>query len=138
MDRIISAPRPRRFDVMEDKRSENLDGGFENSEQSFGHMAPHHASAIPNATGYLKMNSYDHYRAMVFAASLPDEPKISDSSPTADHPFSAGYSDWDQKIIDRAAELCGFPGKKLGSRYSEEMPEIHKHSPTNHNSGIHK
>ena len=136
MAREISKLRPRRYPVTEAKIKIDIDKS-EKGQQGFGKMSPDHAAAIPHATGYLGMDSYHHYRAMLLAASLPDEPKISISSPTADHPFSAGYSDWDQQIIDRAAQLCGFPGKKLGSRYSEEPEHINRSSPANHNSGKH-
>ena len=138
MAREISALRPRRYAVTEAKKIDIGDDSTATGKgQGLGQMANDHAAPIPHATGYLGMDAYHHYRAMLFAASLPDEPNINISSPTADHPFSAGYSDWDQKIIDRAAQLCGFPGTKLGSRHSEEPEHIHKNSPVNHNSGKH-
>ena len=125
-ERPISGSRSKRFPILE---TSIVDG------QGKGKLRPDHSSVIPNASWYPTMDTYGHYRAMVFAASLPDEPKIAQSSPVADHPFSAGYSEWDQKIIDRAAQLCGFTPAKLADRYSKEPDDIHKISPNNHNSG---
>jgi hypothetical protein len=140
MSREISAIRPRRFPLVEanGRPKEHAPEHKTNSfDQGLGKMPSEKSTALPNATGYLKMDSYHHYRAMILAASLPDEPQISIDSPTADHPFAAGYTDIDQQIIDRAAELCGFAATKLGSKRSVENDFVHKISPHNANSGKH-
>ena len=103
-----------------------------------GKFEDDHLSAMTNPTHYPTMDAYGHMRAMTLCASLPDEPKLSGSSATEDHPFSAGYSEWDQKMINRAAQLCGFPARKLGTGYSKEGADVHSTSPVNHNSGKHK
>jgi|ERR1039457_244369 hypothetical protein len=131
--REISPMRPHRFSVAESKEdmmvADNDSGG-----QGEGKLNPDHSSALPNAAWYPEMTPYGHMRSLVMAASLPNEPKMSKSSPVSDHPFSAGYSDWDQKIIDRAAQLCGFTPAKLSNRYSQEQEEVHKISPVNSKS----
>ncbi len=95
------------------------------------------AAAIPNATSYKGGDAYFHYRALVMAASLPDPPRIPAYSFTEDQPFSVGYTDADQEMIDAAAKLCGFPGKRISSSKSKEGDDVHKISPTNNNSGKH-
>jgi hypothetical protein len=107
------------------------------SEVAHGSIEPEAAAGLPSPTTYNNGDQYFHMRAMVLAASLPDEPKISAYGPYEDNAFSIGYTQADQDIIDRAAALCGRVGKKLGSKNSLEMPEIHRHSPNNHNSGKH-
>ena len=124
--RQSSEMRTRRFPISE---------GQSTSVEGEGHLSQDHSKAIPNAQWYPEMSPYGHMRALVLAASFPDEPKIAKSSPVSDHPFSAGYSDWDQKIIDMAAKMCGFGARKLGDRFSSEPDDIHKASPVNHNSG---
>lgn len=123
----ISPMRERRFPLLE----KTFDSGP-------GKLSKYHADAIPNASWYPKMDAYGHMRAMVLAASLPDEPRIASGSVTQDHPFSVGYSQADQDIIDKAARLCGFSPAKLSNGYSSEEENIHRHSPVNHNSGKHK
>lgn len=132
--REISKLRSRRFPVTEAKQDMMV---ADNSGQGEGKLNADTATALPNAAWYPEMTAYGHYRALVMAASLPNEIGFSKSSPVSDHPFSAGYSDWDQKIIDRAAQLCGFSAAKLSDRYSGEPKDVHKASPTNHNSGKH-
>ena len=132
--REISKLRTRRFPIAESSQDMMV---VDNSGQGEGKLSADSAAAIPNASWYPEMTSYGHYRALVMAASLPNEIGFSKSSPVSDHPFSAGYSDWDQKIIDRAAQLCGFKAAKLSDRYSSEPKDIHRHSPVNHNSGRH-
>jgi hypothetical protein len=127
--REISEMRPKRFSIRENTDSFG---------QGKGKLNPAHSKAIPNASWYPGMAAYDHYRTMVMVASLPDEPKIATASPVQDHPFSAGYSDADQQMIDTAAKLCGFKPAKLSSRYSQESEGVHKHSPVNHNGGQNK
>lgn len=139
MERKISPIRTRRMEVLgEAKHTDNRkneDSIKNNSGSSDGKLNSEQAAAIPHATDYPEMTAYSHMRAMVMAASLPNPPAISSKSTVQDHPFSAGYSDADQDMINSAAKLCGFLPRKLGSRYSEESPEIHRASPTNHNSG---
>ena len=113
--REITKLRKRRFPIME------ADGT--------GNMNKDTAGAIPNASWYPKMDVYGHYRSMVMAASFPDPPKIPPYGPMADHPFSAGYSQADQDIIDSAAKLCGFPVSKISKNDSIEPVEVHRVSP---------
>jgi hypothetical protein len=127
MERTVSPLRKKRYPLVEDKHESGGDGK----------LRPDHAKAMPNATWYPTMSAYGHYRAMILAASFPDEPKIGKSSISADHPFSAGYSSADQDMINRAAKICGFAPRKLSNSASAESDEIHNHSPNNHNSGIH-
>ena len=116
--REITKLRKRRFPINE-----------ETTDAAHGKMNPVHAYALPDATSYPKAdNYYDWYRMTISAAGLPDA-KEPTSSAMADSPFSIGYSDWDQKIIDSAAKLCGFAGRKLGTKKSEEPEHIHKISP---------
>ena len=135
--RILSELRSRRAPMFEAVASDNLKDGANNSRSSKGKMHPDHSAALPNAKWYPEMSIYGHYRALVNCASLPNLPDIASSSPVSDHPFSAGYSVEDQKMIDIAAKLAGFEARKLGTGYSSEGENIHKASPTNHNSGKH-
>lgn len=93
------------------------------------------ADAIPNLTVYPHGDQYFHMRSMVMAASLPEEPKIAAYSSYEDNPCSASYTEVEQQMLDRAAALCGHPGKRKGSSASIESSDIHKISPCNHNSG---
>jgi hypothetical protein len=131
--REITKLRPRRFPVTEGKEDMMVVGSSTDGKS----MSHDHAKSMPNAVTYPTMDSYGHYRSLVMAASLPNETGFPPESFSQDHPFSAGYSDWDQKIIDRAAELCGFKARKLSDGYSKEADDIHRASPTNHNSGKH-
>ena len=130
--REISKLRPRRFPLSESK--EDMMISSDSDGLNLGHD---HAKSMPNAVTYPTMDSYGHYRSLVMAASLPNETGFPPESFSQDHPFSAGYSSWDQKIIDRAAELCGFKARKLSDGYSKEADEVHKVSPNNHNGGKH-
>jgi len=123
----ISEMRARRYPLTEAQKP--------NEEMKLGKLHADHSAVMPNPQWFPTMSPYGHMRAMVLAASLPDEPSIANSSPVADHPFSAGYSEWDQKIINRAAQLCGFSPRKMGDKTSVEPEHIHRHSPVNHNSG---
>ena len=127
MLRVISKLRPRRFPIAE--------GNTIIGDQGKGHLSKDHADAMPGAMWFPEMTPYHHMRSMVIAASLPDEPKISVSSPVADQPFSVPYSDWDAEIIKRAAKLCGFTPTNLTDRRSKEPDDVHKISPVNHNAG---
>jgi hypothetical protein len=100
-------------------------------------IIPSQAEAIPNLTVYPHGDQYFHMRTMVLAASLPEEPKISAYSQYEDNPCSVGYTKEEQQMLDRAAALCGHPGKRKSSSTSVESPEIYKMSPCNHNSGKH-
>ena len=128
--REISKMRALRFPVYENKQDMMVIG--DGTGKNMGHD---HAKSMPNAVTYPTMDSYGHYRSLVMAASLPNETGFPPESFSQDHPFSAGYSFWDQKIIDRAAELCGFKARKLSDGYSKEADEVHKVSPVN--SGAH-
>ena len=75
-ERKISESRKRRFSLQEG------DGT--------GKMNSAHKGAIPNASWYPSMDVYGHYRAMVMAASLPDEPKIPAYGPMADQCLFTG------------------------------------------------
>jgi hypothetical protein len=81
---------------------------------------------------------YQHYRMLIMAASQPDTPTVTPTGPTGEHPFSVGYSDVDQDIINRTAKLCGFEARKLSDGRSSEPDGVHKNSPVNHNSGKHR
>ena len=130
--RELSKLRSRRFPVNENKQDMMA---VDTEGHSEGKLADDTAAAIPNARWYDGGTPYFHYRAMVMAASLPNPPKMNVSSFSQDMPFSAGYSQEDDEIITAAAKLCGYPGKRLSSARSIESDEIHKISPTNHNSG---
>lgn len=102
-----------------------------------GKLSKDTAKSLPNATYYPTMDTYGHMRAMVLAASLPEEPSIPSSSVVRDHPFSIGYSSADQDIINKAAKLCGYPVRPMSDKYSKEPDHVHRTSPINHNSGKH-
>jgi hypothetical protein len=119
----ISELRSRRFEVIE--------------EVQHGSIESNQSSSMPNPTSYPHGDQYFHMRSMIMAASYPDEPKIAPYGPYEDTAFSAAYTKEEQDMIDRASAICGHPGKKLGSKKSEESPDIHRHSPVNHNSGRH-
>jgi hypothetical protein len=123
MERSISPIRARRLGML--------------AETAHGSIHPEQSAAIPNPTWYPNGDQYFHMRSMIMAASYPDEPKIAPYGPYEDQAFSAAYTQQEQDMIDKASALCGHPGKKLGNRNSAETPEIHKHSPNNHNSGAH-
>lgn len=97
-----------------------------------------HTDSMPNPTLFPSAgNYYDLYRLGVHFAKQPDHNPDSPSGPVGEHPFTASYTDEEQEIVNRAAKLCGFKPRKLGSKYSEEGEDVHKHSPVNHNSGMH-
>lgn len=102
-----------------------------------GKLNQNHEDSMPNPAWHPEATTYMHYRMGLQMASLPDKPAISPMGPIGDHPFSAGYSDEDQEIINRAAKLCGFTPRKLGKTHSSESEDTHKISPVNHNSGVH-
>jgi len=133
--RVISKLRARRFSLEESK--EDMMVVDPNDGQDGGKLNSDHADALPNARWYDGGTPYFHYRAMVMAASLPNPPKINASSFSQDMPFSSAYTQEDDDIISMAAKICGFPGKRLSNSRSTEGTDIHKKSPTNHNSGKH-
>ena len=139
MNTRISRLRERRGPVLEaakksaaGPKSPNLQN---NSFSDEGKLNPDHSASLPNASWFPGMSGYAHMRAMILAASYPDNPGIGPSSPVSDHPFSAGYTHQDQEMINHAAVQLGYQPKKLGNKYSEEPDTTHKISPTNHNSG---
>jgi hypothetical protein len=127
--RMINPIRERRADYL--GLNESLDGT--------GVLQPEHNAVIKNADWFPTAGTYQHYRMLVVAASQPDVSQgASPAGPTADHPFSVGYSEADQEIINRTAKLCGYEVRKLSDYKSREPKTNHTASPVNHNSGRHR
>lgn len=132
--RVISETRMMRAPMFESENERVKDNSFSSKSK----MNSDNSNSLPNPTVYPEMSSYGHYRTMIYAASCPDIPAIAKDSFSQDHPFSAGYTDSDQKMINMAAKLSGYAPRKLGGGYSTEGEYVNKSSPTNHNSGRHK
>lgn len=107
-------------------------------EDGTGKLHPDHKATIPYGDWYHRSSAYDHYRLGISCSVCTDKEEDTPKDfqaygPYGEHPFSVGYSEEDEKILNNARKLCGLDVKNVASGRSKEPDHVHKVSPVNAN-----